>query len=163
MLKLQNPTIHLTSTKSDISNFSPTIAAVACFLQAEQQLLLLKNDNPTKFQNKVWGVPGGKIESNESPTAAAVRELHEETGISLPEQNLIFVIKLYVRVENFDYEFYIYQAELKQSLAEIKIKIDSREHSEYIWKKPQEALALELISGEKELIEYMYLSTSEIK
>jgi 8-oxo-dGTP diphosphatase len=31
----------------------------------------------------VWELPGGRIESNESPRAAATRELREETGIEV--------------------------------------------------------------------------------
>lgn len=42
-------------------------------------LLMCRNKNPNKG---LWVAPGGKIESDESPFEGAVRELHEETGLT---------------------------------------------------------------------------------
>ena len=45
-------------------------------------LQLLRSDG------KGWGVPGGKVEPDEEPTAAAVRELREETGVEVEPASL---------------------------------------------------------------------------
>jgi 8-oxo-dGTP diphosphatase len=37
----------------------------------------------TKGQDKPWDAPGGKLESGETPIQAAVRELKEETGLTV--------------------------------------------------------------------------------
>jgi 8-oxo-dGTP pyrophosphatase MutT (NUDIX family) len=37
-----------------------------------------------------WGTPGGKIDPGESSRAAALRELHEETGVTLASSRLQF-------------------------------------------------------------------------
>ena len=42
-------------------------------------LLMHRNKNPNKG---LWVAPGGKIERDESPFEGAVRELHEETGLT---------------------------------------------------------------------------------
>lgn len=42
-----------------------------------------------RHEPEQWSLPGGKIEPNESPVAAAVRELKEETSVELPESVLI--------------------------------------------------------------------------
>ena len=42
-------------------------------------LLMHRNKNPNKG---LWVAPGGKIELDESPFEGAVRELHEETGLT---------------------------------------------------------------------------------
>lgn len=36
----------------------------------------------------LWLAPGGKIEANETPREAAIREVKEETGLDLPEVRL---------------------------------------------------------------------------
>ena len=36
-----------------------------------------------------WEIPGGSVEADESPYAAAVRELHEELGLTIPIGRLL--------------------------------------------------------------------------
>ena len=55
--------------------------AVLCILQADDKfLLLLRNRQPNRG---LYTPVGGKINPFESPVQAAIRETHEETGISL--------------------------------------------------------------------------------
>lgn len=54
---------------------------VLCFLQKGNQLLMLKR---AKAPNKgKWNCVGGHIEPNESPLAACIREVQEETGFAI--------------------------------------------------------------------------------
>ena len=45
----------------------------------------------TWFGLQRWSLPGGGIDTEETEQQAAVREVHEETGISIQEQDLAFV------------------------------------------------------------------------
>jgi 8-oxo-dGTP diphosphatase len=62
-------------------------AFVAVFLFNEDQVLLLKRSNSRAFAPGKWTGVGGKVESVEFQdlTAAAIRELEEETGLAPQE------------------------------------------------------------------------------
>ena len=51
-------------------------------------LLCQRHRNSSRFPLK-WEFPGGKVEKDESPKAAIVRELHEELGILIKETEKI--------------------------------------------------------------------------
>lgn len=55
------------------------IAATIAVVIRNGQVLLVRRRNPPDAGR--WGFPGGKIEVGETIAAAAVRELHEETGV----------------------------------------------------------------------------------
>ena len=52
-----------------------------CFLQRGNEVLMLNRRKAP--QMGVWNGVGGKLESGESPETCALREIYEETGISL--------------------------------------------------------------------------------
>jgi 8-oxo-dGTP diphosphatase len=159
MLKLDEKHIIITGDIGELSNYTPKTNVAICFVEANNKLLMLKNNNDNKFQNHVWGVPGGKLEANEKPSEAAQREIFEETNLSIPVTNLNFIMQLFVRVKpNFDYELHVYRTILNQNPSSLNIVIDLNEHAEFKWVTPAEALKLDLIYGERELIQHIYYS-----
>ncbi|WP_061962191.1 NUDIX hydrolase [Demequina flava] len=54
-----------------------------------QRLLMLRGHDPHQPSRAWWFTPGGGIEPGESERATAVRELAEETGYVLEEQELV--------------------------------------------------------------------------
>ncbi len=57
---------------------------VLCYIRHDGRVLLqLKADG--RFGGGLWNAPGGKILDGESPEAAAVREVREETGLAVRE------------------------------------------------------------------------------
>ena len=53
------------------------------------EVLLLQRGRSQKFLPEVWGVPCGKINFGEEPSAAAIRELREEAGLDGSNSRLV--------------------------------------------------------------------------
>jgi 8-oxo-dGTP diphosphatase len=69
-----------------MSESAPSIhLVVACALIDPDGRVLIAQRPPGKMMAELWEFPGGKIESNETPEAALIRELNEELGIVVSE------------------------------------------------------------------------------
>ena len=66
-------------TRSSQAGRSPIAAAGAVVLDRLERVLLVRRGRPPSAGE--WTLPGGRVEEGESPEAAAVRELREETAI----------------------------------------------------------------------------------
>lgn len=59
-------------------------SGVVCYIRDRGRVLLqLKADG--RFGGGFWNAPGGKVDDGESPAEAAVREVREETGLSVSD------------------------------------------------------------------------------
>jgi 8-oxo-dGTP diphosphatase len=113
------------------ASFNPKFSVVGCFVTCgEEILLLLRQDH--KPQGGTWGLPGGKIESNENPDKAVLRELFEETGIQATEQSIKPVKTAYIDHDDYDFIYQMYSLELEKKP---NVQIDSSSHKEFIWIK----------------------------
>lgn len=64
---------------------TPRVAAGALFVDGDQMLLVRKT-----YGNR-WDIPGGYVDTGESPAAACERELHEELGLTRRVERLLAV------------------------------------------------------------------------
>ncbi len=67
-----------------------------------------------------WEVPGGKVEEEESPTQAAVREAKEEIGVEVELEKPFYTGEFMKDGEMFLWHGYIVSAEEEPSLEEEK-------------------------------------------
>jgi 8-oxo-dGTP diphosphatase len=139
--KLSNQLIKLHTQKPE--KFTPKIEAVGCYVKAKEKLLMIQQNIGSKDEN-LWGIPGGKIDFNETPLQAIKRELNEEIG--LPNQyEPKFLQTLFFKTTSFDYIFHIYQINFPSTW----IVVLSNEHQSYTWCNKDRLLQLNLRPGTK--------------
>jgi 8-oxo-dGTP pyrophosphatase MutT (NUDIX family) len=64
-------------------------AARVVLLDDEDRVLLLSATDPSSSPERWWMTPGGGVEDGEELSAAAIRELAEETGVALRDGDLV--------------------------------------------------------------------------
>lgn len=83
-------------TESQPAWYNPpkTIRAVLCYIESDSRYLLLHKASG-RFGGGFWNAPGGKIEQAESAEQAVVREVREETGLSVSELKYAGFLEFY--------------------------------------------------------------------
>ena len=142
--------INLTRPK----NFNSLFDVVSCFIEYEEKILLLHRQDEKPEGNK-WCLPSGKIdkENGESAPAAILREVKEETDLEIKKIDLFYNGQLYVRYPTHDFTFLTFTYFSKEKPA---IKLNEKEHKEYKWISPKEALNLLLVRDFNECIKLYY-------
>jgi 8-oxo-dGTP pyrophosphatase MutT (NUDIX family) len=125
-----------------------------CFLHYQDKILLLHRQDAKPEGNR-WGIPGGKLHSNEQIIDAIAREVYEETGFTLDPKKMHPIGKLYIRVPNFDFEYHMvrYMEPIEHPG---DVKINFKEHKGFTWVTPQDALKLPLITDEDTCFEIVF-------
>ena len=94
----------------------PAVAIIIENLKGEVLIQLRENRPDLPFANQ-WTLPGGKVEPNETPIKAAIRELEEETGLDTP----LSFWKMYERFgkNNIQIEQHVFRGITGESLENI--------------------------------------------
>ncbi|WP_117208322.1 NUDIX hydrolase [Allorhizocola rhizosphaerae] len=66
----------------------PRRAATVVLLRPDRSVFLIRRLRGMAFGG-MWAFPGGALEPDETPVDAAVREVFEETGVTLPASSLV--------------------------------------------------------------------------
>lgn len=124
------------------ADYSPSVEIAAVYVNVNGKLLLLELSSE-KPEPGAFGVPAGKLEKGETPLKGARRELLEETGIDLPEDQFQPLGELYMRKPGIDYVYHPFSVRLAEFPA---IRLSS-EHTSYKWALISEAKELPLMKG----------------
>ena len=133
-------------------DFNPKFEVSACYIQFNDKFLLLHRQDNKPYGN-TWCLPAGKLDVNESPLDAVLREVFEETSISLDKSSLQFFKSLDVRYPEMDFIYHLFYTNLNSP---IDVKLAFEEHKSYKWVTPKEALTLSLIPDEDFCIKLFY-------
>jgi 8-oxo-dGTP pyrophosphatase MutT (NUDIX family) len=107
----------------------------------DNKVLCLKNER------NEWDLPGGKIEFNEDIENCLIREIKEETNLSVENLNILKPLNL--KINDVSVLVLIYLA----SISCDSPVIISHEHSEYDFFSKSEIVNLNLLENYKNLIE----------
>lgn len=133
--------------------FKPVVEVIGCFLEYQDKILLLHRQEHKPEGNR-WGIPGGKIEKNETPLEAGIREVLEETGFDLSNVETNYLGKVFIVGPTCHYVYHMMQSVPNEEPANIKIQFDS--HKGFTWVTPADALKMDLMSDEDPCIKLIY-------
>lgn len=126
--------------------FKPWVEVATVYIEYHGQILLLHRQN-NKSQGNKWGVPGGKVEKNETPLQAVIRETKEETGVDISNQKIETLRAVYVEYsEKNHFVYHTFRTQLPGDPSAIRINFD--EHRGFTWVKPADALKMNLVQDE---------------
>ncbi len=113
--------------------FSRSSQGVKVAIFYKGKLLLIRNT-----YRKGWTLPGGGVKKDESPEQAAIRELREEVGISIPKLNSHGTIKL-------DFERNSFVTVFSGRVNSIDFQIDGLEIDEAKWVDTKELSKMDIL------------------
>lgn len=102
------------------------IACIFVFNEAGELLLLQRHSED--LGGGRWGTPGGRLDMGEDASAAAVRELREETGIEAPSIDLLGSHE--VRMPHGTVHMTSFKTAVPNN---IDVVVDPVEHHSYAW------------------------------
>jgi 8-oxo-dGTP pyrophosphatase MutT (NUDIX family) len=126
-------------------DFISNMEVVACLFESEGKTLYLHRHDHKPEGNK-WGLPGGKIDKEDgSAIKAMIREIKEETGLTIQEEDLNFYKTFFVSHLGNNFLYHYFNCKLEKIPV---ITIAEKEHKDFIWLTPQEALNMTLVMDE---------------
>jgi len=111
------------------------------FFVNEGKILILKRNSSGKNFGK-FNLPGGKIDSGETPLMAALRELKEETGIKIDYANFF---RKTIKDDKIIYHFFYFS----EKRPEVYL---NNEHSSYKWVSFKEFIKKDTIYNKEEFL-----------
>lgn len=113
------------------------MAAGVLILNDQQEVLIVKQS----YKN-YWSIPGGVVEENESPYAAALREVEEEVGLTLERLKFLCVDYMPSHTTKGECLQFIFSAGKIDDNTLKKIKLQAGEIVEYQFLNINQALPL---------------------
>lgn len=103
------------------------------------RILLVKSP---KWHNK-WVMPGGHIDPGETIEQGILREIEEETGLSIISKGIIAYGEL-IDSKDFHRPAHFIYFDILCCAQSSDVKLDNQELTEYVWVAPEEALKMDL-------------------
>jgi 8-oxo-dGTP diphosphatase len=124
------------------------LVAAAALINDNDEVLLAQRPEGKRLAGR-WEFPGGKVEKDESPEGALVRELKEELGIDVKPEDLEpfwFLSHDYVSQFGFHLLMPVYSCRIWEG------EPKALEHASILWEYPREMHKLPMIEADAELV-----------
>ncbi|MEQ8672595.1 MAG: NUDIX domain-containing protein [Aggregatilineales bacterium] len=92
-----------------------------------REVLLLKRSRLP--QQGMWSAPGGKMELGESPDECVIREIHEETGLTIRTPTLRAIVTVVDQDYPMHWLLFVYRVEIFEG----EVKLLDTEEGELCW------------------------------
>lgn len=114
-------------------------SATVAVINSEQKLLLLQRGSTAPWMPDRYCLPGGKVEQNEELIECAIRELGEETGIFIVDNNLLtpFTVQY-----SSGYSKTIFTITMNNPVVNL-----NWEHDNYVWANSSDIINLDIVPG----------------
>lgn len=130
-----------------------SVEIAACYIEINNKMLFLQRAHHSKYEPETWGAPAGKLEPNESPLEAAIRELYEETSIAIEPPMIQPIGTLYFEKPGGNYAYHMFKVTLSE---EPSVQISPKEHHDYVWATHDELKNMNLMLGAYEALLHYY-------
>jgi len=107
-------------------------------INRDKKILLLKRGSTAPWNPNNYCFPGGTVESGETLEQAAIRELYEETGIEVDNNNLEKMVIVYPS----GYKKTIFVT--KVNYTEVRLNY---EHTDYTWTDSVDSINYPMVNG----------------
>jgi 8-oxo-dGTP pyrophosphatase MutT (NUDIX family) len=114
-------------------------SATVAVINNEQKLLLLRRGSTAPWMPGRYCLPGGKVEQNEGLINCAIRELGEETGIVIADNNYLtpFTVQY-----SSGYSKTIFTITMNNPVVNL-----NWEHDNYVWANSSDIINLNIVPG----------------
>jgi 8-oxo-dGTP diphosphatase len=144
---------------SEDGSLIPEVQVVSCFLQRDEEVLVLQRAKKD-LQHNLWGIPGGKLDKGETPLLGLVRELQEETGWQVDPQSFSLLgTALSFTPSDGQYGLYVYHA---YAPAHIDIQINEQEHHCFQWVSLEGFQQLNLLTAQREAFQLVQTNLEKL-
>lgn len=120
------------------------------------RLLVRQRKDVNQLWDKKWEFPGGKVEANETPVQAVVREVAEETGLDIDRAEFrgVYDVDWYLPDRVLRVHLHCFRCEAPHD----RVELEERSCYGYAWVEPAKALDMDLLEGNDEIIRRFLLS-----
>lgn len=135
------------------------VAVTAVIRNAEGKYLVLKRSEREIAHPGKYAFPGGKVENNDTIEEALMKEVAEETGLTMKPGKVPLKDASFVRPDGQTVKVLSFLVEVEKTEP---VKFDANDFSDYKWIRPEELNDIPHVSIEEELRRAEELSSAGI-